>query len=112
MMKIKIPLPQKISINTFVNYHWAKRGKIIALYHNALVESRNKRITRFPVELTYRFTYKKKPLDTDNTAFSAKLLTDSMVLYGILPNDSPQFVSALHLYSKKGARDEVEIEIV
>ena len=50
-------------------------------------------------------------LDVDNTATMAKLLIDSMRAWKIIPDDSPKYISALHLYIEKSDKDEVVIEI-
>lgn len=43
--------------------------------------------------------------------YMAKMLEDSLVINGILEDDSPEFVSSTTIYSHKGKVDEVEIYI-
>ena len=44
--------------------------------------------------------------------YMAKMLEDSLVLNGVIENDSPEYVSFTGIYSQKGERDEVEINII
>ena len=112
-MNIKIPLPEKVSANTiYAGQHWSKRKKLADLYHQSLLEHRNKKIKSYPVEITYIFNFKSKPLDTTNCMYMAKMLEDSLVLNGVIENDSPEYVSFTGIYSQKGERDEVEINII
>ena len=113
-MIIKLPIPQKISTNKFYSnsIHWSQRKKIADIYHNSLVEHRNKRITNFPCELTFRYTFKKRTLDVANVAIMTKLLEDALVIWDILPDDNIKHVSAHHIFVKKGNEDSVEINIL
>jgi hypothetical protein len=111
-MHIKIPLPEKVSTNQiYSGIHWAKRKKLADLYHQSLLEHRKKEITEYPVEITYIFDFKAKPLDTTNCTFMVKMLEDSLVLNGILKDDDPKHVSFTGIYSQKGTKDEVTITI-
>lgn len=113
MLTIKIPLPEKVSTNQiYAGKHWAVRKKLADLYHESLIEYRNKRITDYPAEITFIFTYKNKPLDCLNTSYSAKLLEDGLRKWEIIEDDNPDFISSVTLISKKGTIDEVEIIIV
>jgi hypothetical protein len=112
-MKLKIPLPQKVSTNKiYAGTHWAKRKSLADLYHECLIEYKGQTIKDTPVEITYIFNFKGKPLDTTNCTYMAKLLEDGLVKQGILEDDSPEFVAGTHIYSQKGKVDEVEILIV
>lgn len=91
--------------------HWSERKKIADLYHNALIESRNERITNFPCEITFRYTFAKRTLDVANVGIMNKMLEDALVLWKVLPDDTIKYVSAHHIFVKKGDKDEVEIEI-
>ncbi len=112
-MIITIPIPQKISTNKFyAGIHWAQRKKIADIYHNALIEHRNKRVMNFPVEVTTIFSFKKRLLDVDNCSVMAKLLIDGLRVWDIIPDDTPKYISALHIYVQKGNEDSVEINIL
>lgn len=112
-MKIQIPIPQKISTNSiYAGIHWATRKKLADTYHKALIEHKNKKVTEYPVEITYIFTFKAKPLDTTNCTFMAKMLEDGLVGYGIIEDDDPTHVSFTGIYSQKGDTDTVDIHII
>jgi len=113
-MKLVLPLPEKISTNTiYAGKHWRTRARHKERYLADTVEWKNLTpITEYPVEITYIFRFKGRLLDTTNVAYMAKVVEDCLVAHGVLSNDSPQYVGATHLYSEKGARDEVEIYVV
>jgi len=111
-MKIKIPLPQKISTNKiYAGTHWATRKKQADLYHESLIEYRNEKITEYPVDINYIFSFKGKTLDTTNCSYMVKMLEDGLVKSGVLEDDDPKHVSFTGIYSQKGKKDEVEIII-
>jgi len=111
-MNITIPIPQKISTNSiYGGIHWAKRKKVADLYHQALLEHRNKPITEYPVDINYIFTFKSKPLDSTNCAFMAKMIEDGLIQNNILEDDSYQHVSFTGIYTQKGESDQVQIII-
>lgn len=113
-MKLTLPLPEKISTNSiYSGKHWRVRAKHKERYLADTIEWKNlKPVTEFPVEITYIFRFKGKLLDTSNCSYMAKLIEDCLVAHGVLPNDTPHYVSATHLYSEKGERDEVEMYVV
>jgi len=112
-MNIKIPIPEKVSTNKiYSGMHWTKRKKLADLFHNSLIEYRNKAVKEYPVEITYIFTFKSKPLDTTNCTFMVKMLEDSLIINKVIENDSPEYVSFTGIYSQKGNKDEVEINII
>lgn len=112
-MNISIPLPEKVSTNQiYAGMHWAKRKKLADLYHQSLIEHRNKTVKEYPVEITYIFNFKSKPLDTTNCTFMVKMLEDGLIAHGILKDDNPDHVSFTGIYSQKGSKDEVTINIV
>lgn len=112
-MIIKIPLPEKVSTNDiYSGMHWSKRKKLADLYHQCLIEHRNKRIADYPIDVTFIFSFKGTALDCTNVSYMAKLLEDGMKAYKIITDDSPKFVQSVTLISQKGQRDEVEIILV
>lgn len=105
-------IPHKISSNaTYSGMHWTKRKKIADLYHQSMLPFRKAIISEYPVDITYVFTFKGKPLDSSNTATMAKMLEDGMVKCGILKDDDWKHVSFTGLYTQKGESDLVEIYI-
>ena len=112
-MKIEIPIPKKVSTNTiYSGMDWRKRKRLVDLYHNYLLPEKNKhKLTEFPVEMTYIFRFKTKLLDCSNCTFMAKMLEDALVGIKLLPDDNPDYVSSIQIYSTKGDEDMVEIHI-
>lgn len=113
-MNIRIPLPQKVSLNEIYTTHWRKRQNLIKLYHESLIEYRGKNIKEYPVDITYIFYFKGRLLDCDNCVAMGKLLTDSLCHWKILKDDSPSYIQSLTIMSTKSAtrHDEVEIIII
>lgn len=113
MQKIEMPIPWKLSTNAvYAGIHWSKRKKHADVYHRAFLPWKGKvKIHSFPVQIHYFFTFKSRPLDSTNCCYMTKLLEDSMVIHKILPDDSPSFVAASHVYSRKGAEDTITIGI-
>lgn len=113
-MKITIPLVQKVSINSMYPMHWKKRDKINQLFHQSLIEHRNKVVTEFPVDISLIFSFKGRTLDCDNCFSMAKMLIDGLRHWHIIPDDTPDYIQSVTCMSKKSAikKDEVEIIIV
>lgn len=88
--------------------HWAKRKKIVDAYHRALLPHRAKRCL-LPTHLLFTFTFKGRLLDCTNCVFMAKCLEDGMVKHKILPDDTPEYVSAITIRVQKGKEDSVQI---
>jgi|TARA_R100001530_G_scaffold21901_2_gene18000 hypothetical protein len=112
-MKIEIPIPKKVSTNKiYAGTHWTKRKELADLFHQYLLPEKNKhKIKEFPVEITYIFRFKGKLLDCSNCTFMAKMLEDALVGIGLLPDDNPDYVSSIQIYSTDGYEDMVEIHI-
>jgi len=113
-MKLLLPLPLKISTNViYAGKHWRTRAKHKDTFLADTIEWKMlEPVTDYPVELTFIFRFKGKPLDVSNTSYLAKVCEDCLVAHGVLENDTPKHVNAIHLHSEKGKRDEVEIYIV
>ncbi len=109
-----MPIPEKVSANSIYSQsmHWSKRKKLADLYHRSLLPYRNiKSDLEYPVDVSYDFTFKNKPLDCSNCGLMAKLIEDGLVQYKILRGDTPSDVGFINISSKKGTKDEVEITI-
>jgi len=113
-MKLILPLPKKISTNTiYAGKHWRVRAGHKAQFLADTTEWTNLApVIEYPVDITYIFRFKGNLLDTTNVSYMAKILEDCLVAYGVIKNDSTEYVNATHLYSEKGERDEVEMYIV
>lgn len=114
MYKFKIDLPDKVSANaTYAGVHWAKRKKwkdnmLLACLCFKRAESIEK-----IVDVDYTFYFKSRALDSENCAFMGKMITDCMVKYGILQDDSIKYVRRVSYESRKSPNktDYVEIEL-
>lgn len=97
MIRYLIPLKGlKQSTNKiYAGIHWAKRKSTkdsVLSYANAFCRPIVK-IESYPVQISYRFFFVTRALDTLNTAYLAKMFEDALRTIGILEDDSPQFVA-------------------
>lgn len=107
-----MPIPEKISSNaTYAGLHWARRKKVADLYHSSMLQFRKLKVTEYPVEISYVFTFKRNPLDSTNCGTMAKLVEDGMVRCGILEDDDWKHVTSTTLHTQKGDKDLIEIYI-
>lgn len=106
-------LPEKLSLNLiYAGLHWSKRKEHVDLFYYSMQKARNKiKVTEYPVIITYRFLFKKNPLDSSNCAYLVKLLEDSMVHHKILEDDDMRYVAETRMRPEMGEKDEVIIEI-
>ena len=92
----KIPLRGlKFSTNQFyAGIHWTKRKEIKAsiLSITGGFCQPILKVKSYPVQISYRFFFASRSLDTLNTAVMAKMFEDSFCALGILQDDSPKFV--------------------
>ena len=109
-MEIFFYLPDKISTNKiYSGIHWGVRKKHKTLFKSVpFVASK---VKKFPVHITFDFYFKKYPLDCSNVSYMAKLIEDTLVLRGVIPDDSPKYVSGITMTSKKGDDDMCLINI-
>lgn len=113
MINIKIPIPEKVTSNKIYDgsTHWTKRKKLADLYHLSTIEYRNNKITEYPIDISFIFSFKGRALDVDNCTFMVKMLIDSLRKWNIITDDSPEYIASITIYSQKGTKDEVEIII-
>lgn len=110
---LSISLPEKVSANKiYAGRHWTKRQKEAHLYKEYLLPYRQTAPISEPVEITYIFTFKSKPLDSSNCFYMSKLLEDALVHNNVIADDDPAHVTATTVIPRKGDRDEVSIYIV
>lgn len=65
-----------------------------------------------PVEVTITWVEPNRRRDVDNVAFAKKFVLDGMVRAGVIPDDSPRYVSAISdrfAYDRSDPRVEVEV---
>ena len=104
---VTIYLPFKVSTNKIYSQSesWQKRKKhkdfmLWAFYpvHNQL-----KPVNKAKIRIDFEFA--KQPLDCSNCSYMAKMIEDCLTEYGIIPDDSPKYISEMTISSKKGAED-------
>ena len=110
-MKIQLDIPERISTNKiYSGVHWAVRARLANLYHSLLI-GQPKYTGEYPIQITYRFTWRTRPYDTTNCSFLVKMLEDGLVGNGVITADDTWTVHRTIIESKKGDKDFVEIEI-
>lgn len=103
-------LPEKISTNAIYSAsNWHIRDNHKKKFRKVLFVAQP--ITEFPIEIHFNFHLKGKQLDCTNLSYMAKLIEDCMVVKGILPDDSPKYVSKVVLQGTKAKENYCEIQI-
>ncbi len=79
----------------YAGQHWGKRQKFkdsvldyVAGFCRPVQAPRS-----YPVEISYRFLFRSRAIDTLNTAYLAKTIEDSFRAVGILEDDDPKHVA-------------------
>lgn len=75
--------------------HWTKRKEI---KDSILSITRGlcrpvKKVGSYPIQISYRFVFSSRALDTLNTAVMAKMFEDSLCAIGVIEGDSPKYVA-------------------
>lgn len=94
-IQITVIIPEKVSLNKiYEGVHWRVRKEWADMYHEEMLDIKGKiKVKNYPVKIRYEFYFKKKPLDSLNTAFMAKMLEDGIVHAKVLINDDIKYVS-------------------
>ena len=108
-MKFTLPVLEKISTNKiYAGIHWTRRNK-----HKEAVRGLGYlvkgKITEFPVKLKFTFKLKGRVLDCSNLSYMGKMYEDMFVKSGLIPDDTPKYISEVTYVSTKGD-NEVDIE--
>lgn len=101
-----LPISSKLraSMNRTLRMHWAERHYVVQSLQSeawAAANTKGKRAPRYKVPVTVEFRpfVDRGPLpDTDALGFVAKSVLDGLVNAGVLPDDSPEWVSAVIFY--------------
>lgn len=105
-----------ISLNQLYNKHWTKRGQAKQVLwwqvKAAIVKYKiPKQALTKPATLDFIF-HVLRPIDCDNCAGTCKMIIDFLREWGILKNDSPQYVKKISIQVEtKQGREYVEVEI-
>lgn len=86
---------------------------IITAIMYAKMKGTLKPIERFPIQINCIWGMKNfNKMDRDNRRASVKFILDGMQKAGIIPNDSPKYVSELFDEYKQAKEDYVKVEII
>lgn len=86
---------------------------IITAIMYAKMQGTLKPIERYPIQINCVWGMKNfNKMDRDNRRASVKFILDSMQKAGIIPNDSPKYVSELFDEYKQVPNDYVKVEII
>lgn len=104
MIELKIPLVAPSLNKWYSGKHWSFRNTTAKLWHDTVwkmcLVDKIKPLTLFPVTIsTQTFTIKKIKRDVSNCVCANKLAEDALVRAGILPDDTPKYVSR-HIIEK------------
>jgi len=93
-LQYNIPKELKKSTNSIYSWiHWTKRKKIADYYHNIVYQDCQD-IWRLDkkINLTFKFYWKSRVLDSSNCSFMWKCLEDWLVKGWIVEDDNNQFI--------------------
>ncbi len=96
----------------YAGTHWSERAELAHYYHAVVDEAvRNQPLPElsYPVQITFRVTQAGRQRDVEN--IPTKILTDGLVLAGVLPDDTPTYYDRYVVITRKGTADSVTIEI-
>lgn len=96
--------------------HWSKRKEIADDFHTmvkwAIRRQKTSPVSSFPIRMRYTFCFAGRALDVLNCSTMAKMIEDGFVREGIVPDDSPKYISEVSIEQKKSPSkaDFVHIE--
>lgn len=102
-------------MNRDKSMHWAVRAKLIeewkgAFRYLAMAERLPKGLQRVNVEVTHFYTSKRPP-DYGAVMPAAKAAVDGLVLYGLVPDDSPKYLRLTFGEVTRSDRDALQLTI-
>jgi chromosome condensin MukBEF complex kleisin-like MukF subunit len=103
-MNIQIELPIKVSTNKiYAGTHWTTRTKHKELFYYELLKQKKNlsKAQNYPLELTFIFRFKSKPLDSSNCSYMAKMIEDCIVKLGVIESDTIKFVKSVKYISEQ-----------
>jgi len=111
-MKIQTNLPIKVSTNKiYAGVHWTTRSEHKELFYYELLKQKRSlsKAQNHPLELTFIFRFKSRPLDSSNCSYMAKMIEDSLVRLGVIENDTIKFIKSVKYISEQDKRLEKDI---
>lgn len=103
MQKTKINILKLSGNIIYANCHWTKRKKHKDTYLKLCNGLKNLEKESEPINLRYDFFFKRNALDSENCFYMAKMITDCMVKFGIVKDDSPKYI---HDVTYRSQRDK------
>lgn len=95
-MKIKFSVPLPESLNVYMRTHWAKRAREQKKYDDIVkLEIRKQFSSKIPQFPTAKIRYTiitNRQRDWDNYIVIAKILNDSIVKSGLIPDDNQKII--------------------
>jgi hypothetical protein len=65
-------------------------------------------VKSYPVEISYKFFFSSRPLDTTNCTYLVKMLEDAFRAIGIIEDDSPPYVAKTIIESHKQIKGKIQ----
>ncbi len=96
LIKVRKRLVGYISTNLYYSgIHWSVRNKIKDAWHNTVIESikeSNIKQCPYPISITF---YWNTRYDLDNNGIMRKMIIDSLVLSGIIIDDTKKYIKRI-----------------
>lgn len=107
-MQLSVLIPEKISLNKiYAGIHFRQRSRHKDMYKLAVMASQPKKYKGpFPVAMHYHFKLSGPSLDISNHAYMVKMVEDAFVYLGVLPDDTPKYVSSISISAEKVHKTE------
>ena len=109
---ITLLLPKTISLNTlYAGKHWTYRKKIKDQYKKLVAVELANYTPSTPNTYTIDIRYNSR-LDVDNNVLVSKFVSDALVAFGFVIDDSPRYYKKLTIeFDGNVKRDYCEVEI-
>lgn len=105
-----------VSLNQIYTKHWTKRSQDKQILwwkiKTSLIKAKisHQALDR-SVEIQFIFNVKRQ-IDVDNCAGTVKMIIDYLREWGLLKNDSPEFVKKISIEVRQSMKELVEITII
>jgi hypothetical protein len=104
---VTIYLPFKVSTNSIYSqsekWQQRKKHKDLMLWAFMPVHNQLKPVSKAKIRIDFEFA--RQPLDCSNCSYMAKMIEDCLTYFGIIPDDSPKYITEMTIRSAKGKED-------